>query len=182
MPLRNLILPLVSALLFAGCSSSKLPPMETVPEVDIDRFMGDWYVIAAIPTSIEKSAYNAVESYRLDDDGTIDTTFTFREGSFDGEEKRYNPRGFVTDDPSNAVWGMQFIWPIKADYRIVYLDEDYGATIVGRNKRDYLWIMAREPSLPPGRLEALIEIAVDLGYDRSKIQISNWVTRLKEVS
>ena len=39
--------------------------------VDLDRFMGDWYVIANIPTAIETEAYNAIESYRLDDDGTI---------------------------------------------------------------------------------------------------------------
>ena len=44
--------------------------------VDVDRFMGDWYVIANIPTFAEKGAHNAVESYRLDADGTIATTTT----------------------------------------------------------------------------------------------------------
>lgn len=51
------------------------------------------------------------------------TTFTFRQGGFDGERKVYTPTGFVRDRESNAVWGMQFIWPFKADFRIVYLDE-----------------------------------------------------------
>ena len=46
--------------------------------------MGDWYVIANIPTFIEKDAYNAIESYRLDDDGTVATTFRFNKGSLDG--------------------------------------------------------------------------------------------------
>ncbi len=59
--------------------------------------MGDWYVIASIPTFIERGAHNAVESYRLAADGTIETTFTFRAGGFDGEPKRYTPRGFVVD-------------------------------------------------------------------------------------
>ena len=64
-----------------GCQSATLPPLKTVANVDLPRFMGDWYVIANIPTFIEKGAHNAVESYRLDKDGTIATTFTFRAGS-----------------------------------------------------------------------------------------------------
>ena len=49
----------------AGCQSMPLPPLAPLPKVDLERFMGDWYVIASIPTFIEKDAYNAVESYRL---------------------------------------------------------------------------------------------------------------------
>ena len=109
-----------------------MEPLKTVDEVNLAEFMGDWYVIANIPTSIEKGAHNAIESYRIDDDGSIATTFTVRDGSFDGKLKTYKPRGFVSDE-SNAIWGMQFIWPIKADYRIIYLDNDYSVTVIGRN-------------------------------------------------
>ncbi|NND00565.1 MAG: lipocalin family protein, partial [Gammaproteobacteria bacterium] len=130
--------------------------------------MGDWYVIANIPTPLEKQAYNAIESYELESDGTIATTFTFRKGGFDGPLKTYHPRGFVRDQ-SNAVWGMQFIWPFKADYRIIYLDEDYSLTVIGRNKRDYLWVMAREPNIPGDRLNGLLEFAESRGYDISKV-------------
>ena len=104
----------VTALLCA-CQSAPVAPMPTVARVDLQRFMGDWYVIANIPTFIEKGAHNAIESYRLDSDGTIAVTFTFRDGAFDGKQKKYSPRGFVQDTRSNALWGMQFIWPIKAD-------------------------------------------------------------------
>lgn len=159
---------LAIALLLAGCSSVK--PLATVDRVDLDRFMGDWYVIAHIPTFIERDAYNAVESYALDDDGTVPTTFTFREGGFDGEEKRYNPRGFPDASTGNAVWGMRFVWPIKADYRIVYLDDDYSVTIIGRNKRDYVWLMAREPEIPSARYDELVARIADMGYDVSGLR------------
>ena len=33
---------------------------------------------------------------------------------------------------------MQFVWPIKAEYLIVYLDEDYSKTVIGRSKRDFV--------------------------------------------
>ena len=153
-----------------GACASKGPEMETVNYVDLERFMGDWYVIANIPTFLEKGAHNAVESYALNDDGTIDTTFVFREDSFDGEKKRYNPKGFVQDTETNALWGMRFIWPIKADYRIVYLDDDYTQTIIGRQKRDFVWIMARTPTIPEDDYDRLIEFAASIGYDTSKIE------------
>src|SRR5579883_3183609 len=109
--------------LLAGCSSTT--PLPVVPRVDLPRFMGDWYVIAAIPTRIERDAYDAVESYRLGEDGRIYTTFTFRQGGFDGPLRRYEPVGFVDPGSHGAVWGMRFVWPIRADYRVMYLDEDY---------------------------------------------------------
>ena len=132
--------------------------------------MGDWYVIANIPSSVEKEAYNAVESYRLDDDGTIETTFTFRQGGFDGEHKEYRPRGFVRDDVSNAVWGMQFVWPFKSDYRIVYLNDDYTQTAIGRLKRDYLWIMARDPEITDSDYRRIVDLLAREGYDVTRIR------------
>jgi len=156
-------------LLLAGCPGASAP-MATVPRVDLQRFMGDWYVIASIPTFIEKGAHNAIESYRLDSDGTIATTFTFRAGSFDGEPKRYTPRGYVVDRESNAVWGMQFIWPIKADYRIIYLDESYGQTVIARQERDYVWIMARAPDMPEADYQRLVKLVGERGYDVAQLR------------
>ncbi len=147
-----------------------MKPIHTVDYVDLDRFMGDWYVIANIPTFIEKNAYNAVETYRLDKDGTVATTFKFNKGSADGPVKEYHPRGFVRDDPSNAVWGMQFIWPFKTEYRIIYLNEDYTTTVIGRTKRDYVWIMARTPVMQEDEYAAILDFLKVQGYDLQKVQ------------
>jgi apolipoprotein D and lipocalin family protein len=147
-----------------------MAPIRTADHVDLQRFMGDWYVIAHIPVFLESDAYNAVESYRLLDDGRIATTFSFNDGGFDGKRKTYNPTGFVIDSESNAVWGMRFIWPIKADYRIVYIDADYRHTIIGRNKRDYVWVMARSPQIPVRDMAQLRKIIAAQGYDTSKLR------------
>jgi len=157
------------ASLLSACAA-RGPEMETVDYVDLERFMGDWYVIANIPTFLEKGAHNAVESYALNDDGTIATTFTFRADGFDGELKRFSPKGFVRDDQTNARWGMRFIWPIKADYRIVHLDEDYTQTVIARQKRDYVWIMARSPRIPDEDFRELVDFVGSLGYDVGKIE------------
>jgi len=157
-------------LILAGCGAPPKAPLQTVPKVDLERFIGDWYVIANIPTFIEKGAHNAVESYRLQPDGTIATTFTFRAGDFNGPLKRYQPTGFVFDRNSNAVWGMQFIWPVKADFRIAYLNEDYTQTVIGREARDYVWIMARMPQIPDADYQKIVEFLVTQGYDVTQLQ------------
>ncbi|MFO0511758.1 MAG: lipocalin family protein [Gammaproteobacteria bacterium] len=154
----------------AGCGVS--PQKVTVPvveKVDLPRFMGPWYVIGVIPTVIEKDVYNAIETYELAPDGTIKTTFTLNKGGFDGERKVYTPRGFVVPGTNNAIWGMQFIWPIKAEFVISHLDADYTETIIARSARDYVWIMARTPTIDDARYAALVKRVADMGYDTSKL-------------
>lgn len=143
--------------------------MKPADQVELARFMGPWHVIANIPTVLEKDAYNAVETYELADDGTIETTFSFRKGGFDGPQKEYHPRGFVRENTNNAVWGMQFIWPIKAEYVIAYVSPDYDETIVARSALDYVWIMARTPTLPEARYSALVARVAAMGYDVTKL-------------
>lgn len=160
----------ILASILSACASNGLPPIATVPQVDLPKFMGDWYVIAAIPTAIETEAYNAIENYKLAQDGTIATTFTFNKGSFDGKLKTYQPRGFVVENSGNALWGMQFIWPIKAEYRIAYLDENYTQTVIARNARDYVWIMARTPDISDADYAQLTQFVTKLGYDTKKLR------------
>lgn len=158
------------ALAAAGCMSNRARPIDTVSSVDLPRYMGDWYVIANIPPFIEKGAHNSRENYRLDPDGTIATTFTYRADSFDGPQKKLTSRAFVLDTQTNAVWGVQFIWPIKADYRIIFLSPDYDRVVVGREKRDYLWLMARTPEIPDEAYRRMVDAAAAQGYDVSRIR------------
>jgi len=161
---------IVAAGLFAAATAGgddKIPPVE---RVDLPRFMGDWYVIAHIPTFIEKDAYDALESYAIREDGKIQTVYTQRKGGFDAELKTMRPVGTVREGTGNAVWGMQFVWPIKAEYVIVHLDEGYTQTIIGRSKRDYVWVMARTPSVPDEEYAALVERVRALGYDVDKLR------------
>jgi len=146
------------------------PPIRMAQSVNLDSFMGDWYVIAHIPTFIEQGAHNAMESYSRKDSSVIETTFTFNKDNFNGPKKTYHPTGFVTDDPSNAEWQMQFLWPFKSEYIIVYVDPAYQFTLIGRTKRDYVWIMARKPIVSELQMKKLIQIAVDEGYDSRKIR------------
>ena len=155
---------LAIVLLSSACQAS-YPPLHRVQSVDIPRFMGDWYVIACIPSFIERHEYNAVESYHRDAEGRIRTVFTYNAGSFDGPVRRLTPVGFVTEGSGGSIWGMRFIWPIKADYRVMYVDPDYSQTVIGREKRDYAWIMARSPTMSDSDFQRLSALLSSQGYD-----------------
>jgi apolipoprotein D and lipocalin family protein len=171
----NRIAALLCLAVTSGCASTSMPPLEaTDRKVDLERFMGDWYVIGFIPVTIpffsEEGAHNGLESYRLTDEGVIETTYTFHKGAFDGPEKRLTPKGWVHNEETNAEWRMQFLWPFKAAYLIVYLDEDYQRTIIGVPNRKYVWIMSRDPELSDADYQELLDYAAGVGYDREKVE------------
>lgn len=158
-----------------GCSTVNPEPLRAVDRpIDLDRFMGDWYVLAHIPIEIpffsEANAYNGIESYRLTDKGIIETTYRFRDGSFDGPEVVFNPRAWVHDDQTGAEWRMQFVWPFRAAYLIAYVDDDYHNTIIGVPNRRNAWIMSRSPQASDAELAMLTSKLLDLGYDTAKLR------------
>ena len=166
---------LLGSTFLVGCATPDIPPLQAMErKLDLQRFMGAWYVIGFVPIDLpffsEAGAHNAVESYELSADGIIETTYTFREGSFDGPERRFTPRAWVHDERTGAEWRMQFVWPFRAAYLIVHVDPDYENTIVGVPDRSYLWIMSRDPELPSADYERLLQRAADLGYDRTRVQ------------
>lgn len=160
---------LASVALLGACAPLK--PLATANAVDLDRFMGDWFVQGHVPAGAEKTAHNAVESYsREAGSKRIDTTYVFRKGGFDGKLKTMEPTGFVENTTTNATWGMRFLWPFKAEYLIAYLDDDYTETIIARRKRDYAWIMTRDAEIDENRYEALAERLVNMGYVPTEIR------------
>jgi len=148
--------------------------MPAVEGLDLERFMGNWFVVAGIPTYFEKDAYNPIERYSLNIDGSVKTVFSYNKGSITGPSKSMNAIGFIPDSTKPSIWEMQFVWPVRADYRVVYLSPDYEFTIVGRKKRDYLWIMSRQQPVPEDEFNALMKYAAGLGYNLDDVRVSNW--------
>jgi apolipoprotein D and lipocalin family protein len=157
------------AILITACATND-PSRAIDRKIDLPRFMGGWYVIASIPIFLERGGHNGIESYRLKPDGSIDTTYVFRKGSFDGPIKKFNPTGFVHNRETNAEWRMQFVWPFRAAYLIIYLDDSYQRTIIGVPDRSYVWIMSRTPEIPDAEYQQLVKFLTSEGYDVSKLE------------
>ena len=169
----------ILSLLLSACSTSSLPPLRGMTgTVDLPRFMGPWYVIASIPIHVpllpmfsEKGAHNGVETYTLQPDGTIATTYTFRRDSFDGPEQVFTPKARVANPPVNSEWKMKFAWYVpEADYLILYLDPGYQRTVIGVPDRKYVWIMSRTPTMPVAEYSELLVSLRNSGYDTDRIE------------
>ena len=145
------------------------PLLPVSDNLDLQRFMGRWYVIASIPTPFETQAYNATEDYERLPSGDVATTFSYNKGALDGPFKVSKPTGFVSVE-HDAIWKMQFLWPFKADYRVAFVDEAHKVTIVGREKRDYVWLMARRSDMAEQEYSQYVGQIASYGYDVSKLR------------
>lgn len=158
-----------------GCvtfSARDASPVPLVSQVDLKRFTGDWYVIAHIPTDQDRGAHNAVENYRLDDEGHVITTYTSRAGSFDGPQRSLYPTTTIQPDSGNALWAIRFAWywPFQYEYRVAHLEPDYSVAIIARSKLDYVWLFSRKPHMSQAQLKRYTQIIASWGYDTSKLE------------
>jgi apolipoprotein D and lipocalin family protein len=153
-----------------GCTSVKAP-LKTVQSVDLQRYMGDWYVIANIPYVAEKNCFDSIESYALRPDGNIDNWFTCRKKSFDAPlERKASALATVTDKTSNAVWKVKFFKILSVKYLILDLDPNYQWVAVGHPSRRYGWIMARTKTLDDSTYRGILRRLADQGYDPAKFE------------
>lgn len=145
-------------------------PIAPVSHVDLPRYMGSWYVIASIPTRFGRNGYNPVETYRLEPDGSICTSFRFREGGFGAPVKKIHSVATVLAGSRNAEWRVHLFWVLREQYIVAWLAPDYGAVIVARDARDYMWVMARRPQVPAAEYRSLLAHVQAMGYDLSKVR------------
>jgi apolipoprotein D and lipocalin family protein len=171
--IRILIFLLTVVMMLTSCQEYQ---METVEYVDIDKFMGDWYVIGVIPNFIEKKAVNGIESYSRISQTEIGIQYTFSRGELGKKVKRLTPKAEIFNNESNAEWRVQFFWPVKFPYLIIELAEDYSYTVIGVPNRKYVWIMARKSSMDEVLYNDILVRLHDIGYDTSKIRKmpQNW--------
>lgn len=169
-PFSLCLLALAAFTILPGCQSDEeTEPLPTVDQVEIDQFMGKWYVLGATPTLFDREAYNAVEIYQRAPKG-IDITYRFNKGGPDGDLKTYNQKASIDNPGINTDWTVTVQWPIKFDYKVIYLEEDYSITVIGHPNRELVWIMAREPRIPDEVYSDIILYLQDLGFQIGKIR------------
>lgn len=169
----------LAALFLSACANLNPRAPSAAPlagPVDLDRFAGDWYLIAHIPTERDREAHNAIEHYAPQPDGSVAMTYTNRLGGFDGTPKKMTPTGYPVAGSGNALWGIRFQlpgtpipWPFLYEYRISHLEPDYSVMIVARSKLDFLWLFAREPAMSDAELSRYRDLMAGWGYDTTKL-------------
>lgn len=147
-----------------------MPPLESTAAVDLDRYMGRWWVIANIPYFAEKGKVATADVYTLRADGRIDNVYVYRKG-FDKPEKTMNGLATVVPGTDNAQWKIAFFGGlVRADYLILEVAPDYSWALIGHPKRNLAWVFSRYQGMDDTQYETLRAKFTAWGYDAEKLQ------------
>jgi apolipoprotein D and lipocalin family protein len=166
-----------AALLAAGLAAMAFrpqnAPLETAPSVDLQKYMGTWYEIAAFPQRFQKGCQCTKAEYSLHPEGYVEVRNSCRKNSPDGKLKAITGKAFVADKTTNAKLKVQFFWPLKGDYWILDLAPDYSYAVVGTPDRESLWILARKPVIAPETYQQILGRIKEKNFDVSRLKLTN---------
>ncbi|MBB6130300.1 lipocalin family protein [Mucilaginibacter lappiensis] len=139
-----------------------------VNKVDLDRFSGKWYSLYSIPTMFDKGTRETTTTYTLNKDGYYNVVTIAKKGD-DNDLHTYKSKLFPDKNRNNAEMKAQFIWPIKVDYWVIELADDYSWTVVGHPDHKFLFIMSRKPTIPQTEYNEIVTRCKAMGYPVEKL-------------
>lgn len=162
------------SVLLAGCAitgSPVLDNIQTVDQVDLERYAGVWYEIASLPTTFARNLVCVTATYTIMDDGKIQVLNQGYKGTPDGKLSSITGTAWVPNPEEPGQLKVSFFPIISSQYNIIVLDEeDYSyAMVTGKNYK-FLWILSRTPQMDPNIYDMLIQKAADWGYDITQIE------------
>ncbi len=160
-------------LALAGCAGGGESTVRTVPAVDLNRYVGTWYEVARYPNRFEDGSRldctDVTATYTLRPDGQIGVVNRCRNAA-DGEETAARGTAYAVAGAGGAKLRVSFFWPFYGDYWVLGLAPDYSWAVVGDPARNYLWVLARTPALPPATFEAAVASARAQGFDAARLK------------
>ncbi len=144
---------------------------ESVKNLDINRFMGKWYVFSAVPNYIERGCEDAYDIYELNSDGTIRIEYYANKN---GENFNIQQQGTIIDTVNKSKWSINFTKPwipfYTAPYEVIILDEkNYSYMVVGYPGNDYGWIMSRSIYIEEDIYEEILnKLEEKFGYKKEQ--------------
>ena len=162
---RVLMLLISSMVGLTGCRSTRQSvDLTPVTNVDLTRYLGQWYEIARFDHWFERGMSHTKANYAMREDGDIQVVNT---GLKDGKIKTSTGKAKRTDQ--QGLLRVSFFWPFFGDYRILWLDDDYHHALVGGGDSSYLWILSRKSTIDLSIKNSIFSEARRRGYDTDKL-------------
>lgn len=143
---RRLLPLLCLALLLAACRSDPVATQAPSAPIDLQRFMGTWYVVARVPNVIERGHMASRDEYTLRDDGKVDIHYVYRTGPYQ-PYKALDAVATVRDGTGNRDWRLRFFHLVPTTQRILEVAPDYSWALIAVPERDLAWIFMRRPQI-----------------------------------
>lgn len=141
-------------------------------QLDVQKYMGRWYVIGHVPTFIDKNTSNGVEEYTWDEAAQqINVKFTYMD--INRTKTSTVLQSAKVLNAAGTDWKLSVpvaFLSLSLNYLILHCEDDYTACVVGNPGRNVLYIMARTPEMDANVYEKMKTIAESQGYSRSAIK------------
>jgi apolipoprotein D and lipocalin family protein len=147
--------------------------LKTVANVDLAKYMGKWFEIAAFPQRFERGCNCTTAEYEMTNKNYVKVTNTCLKGADFKTVSRAVGKAFVVKGSNNAKLKVQFFWPFRGNYWIIELADDYSYVVVGDPSRQYLWILARQNKIEKSLYDAIVQRTKEKGFDVSKLKLAN---------
>ena len=173
--MREGIVKLVTGAVFALASLVILPqsaaaagPVSAVPRLDLSRYMGQWYVVARIPTKKEKRCLSDnLVLYALGEKPR-----TFQMGTFctvkGGNPDDLNTTGKM-DKLGTGKLKLSHLVLFSTKYWVLATGPDYEWALVGTPNHKALWVLSRTAALSPEIYAGIGGTATAEGFDVAKL-------------
>ena len=160
----------------ANIASPATSPLATIVSLDVPRYMGTWYEIAKYPNRFQGQCMADVSAeYRLQTNGSVQVTNRCRTESSQmddavGEARQVGPASSpklqVRFAPAWLSW-LPMVW---GNYWVIDLDAEYQLVAVSEPNREYLWVLARTPTVTAAAYEALLGRLKAQGFDLGRLE------------
>ena len=158
-------------LMSSSLSLAASQDLPTVDHVDLTRYQGTWYEIAAIPQYFQRKCIGgttAVYQILSNDEVRVDNSCDTKDEGRTASEGRAK----VVDHETNAKLkvtfvniGKHYFYTLGGKYWIINLADDYSYAVIGHPNRKYGWILSRHPSLPAETLRELTGFLKEQDYN-----------------
>ncbi|MFE3972419.1 lipocalin family protein [Stenotrophomonas sp. YIM B13575] len=138
--------------------------------IDLQRFMGTWYVIGRVPNFIERGHVTSVNQYELREDHKVAITYRYRDG-FGEPLQEIRARASVDPDSGNHGWRTWFYRVVPTHSRVLEVAPDYSWALIGYPGREMAWIFSRTPDMDKGLYKELAErLRDEYGVNTDKLK------------
>lgn len=140
--------------------------IDIICDVDLNRYLGNWYEIARLPLRSEKGLDNIRAVYNLKKNGDIEVV---NSGFKKGKKKEIRGRAWAPDSRCKGSLRVSFFWPFKSEYNIIKLEKNYKYAVVMGNTKDNLWVLSRTPQMDKKTYGEIIDFLNDKNFEIGKI-------------
>ncbi|MFA7172221.1 MAG: lipocalin family protein [Kiritimatiellia bacterium] len=149
-------------LLLSGCLG--IPKgVQPVQDFAVAGYLGTWYEIVRLDHRFERGLSRVSAQYSLREDGTLRVVNRGYLGE-KGIWKSIEGRGRFVSSRDTGYLKVSFFGPFYSSYVIFELEPMYQYAFVTSATKDYLWLLARTPSVEQAVIDKFVARSKELGF------------------